>query len=228
MMTMFTFILADAHLEPIPRKLWRHPSVRTWSKFRNKHPSKMILDQTLFYSAVRSDPELRERGRVDILHRALLTIIDSELCRSGHIRSIIIHTIRNETYIVNPKTRPPRHYFRFLGLMEKLLAEGIIASPDGKILITKGENIETIIKQRLEYIIGLSRRGNRVDLEEYIKEKTHTYSTIAFVVGAFPTGYFTEQTQQIIDDLISIGEKTYTTSYVLCKIITTCERILQV
>ena len=224
---MFVFILADAHLEPIPKKLWRHPSVKKWSKIRGKHPSNMVLDQTLFYSAIKNDPKLRNHGRVDILHRALLTILDSELCKSRKVHSIIIHTINNETYIVDPQTRLPRHYFRFLGLMEKLLAEGIIISADGKILIKREQNIKTAIRhEKIEYIIGLSRRGNKVNLMTYIKEKTATYNTLAFVVGAFPTGYFTKQIQEILDDLISIGEKTYTTSYTLCKIITTCEQIL--
>jgi len=222
---MFMFILADAHLELIPKKLWRHPSIRKWSKIRKKKPSQLILDQTLYYSAIRGDAELRKRGRVDILHRALLTILDSKLCMDGKIIGILIHTINNEVYFVDPKTRLPRHYFRFLGLMEKLLVEKSICA-DEETLIRKCSSLtEELEKNNIGYVVGLSRRGREENLQDYIQRTLQRHSKIAFVVGAFPEGYFSEEIQRHIDDIISLGKESYTTSYVLCKIINHCEQI---
>jgi len=187
----------------------------------------MILDQTLFYPAIKKIGNLRNRGRVDILHRALLTILDSSLSTNKLLLGVAVHTINNDIYMVAPHTRLPRHYFRFLGLMEKLLESGVIRTPEGEPLIWREKNIRACLENNnIEYVIGFSRRGSLVDLEEYLIVKTDEYSRIGLVFGAFPKGFFSPPVQEIIDDLISIDSKPHTTSYTLCRVIITLEHIL--
>ena len=201
---MLVFILADAHLELIPRRLWKHPSVKKWCRVRGRKPWELMLDQTLIFSAIKNDEELRDRGRVDILHRALLLILDSSLCARGIISDIVVHTKRGNVYSIHPDTRLPRHYFRFLGLMEKLLVEGAIFA-SGKKLIAKCSNLREVLeKNNVKYVIGLSRRGRREKLEDYLRVKLKQYKRIAFVVGAFPSGYFSDDVEEIIDDKKSL------------------------
>jgi len=222
---VFVFLLADAHLEHVPEALRGHRSVVKWARIRRKKPQDLLFDSTLLYSITKKRRNLIERGRPDILHRALLTILDSELCKLGVVRGIIIHTVLGEIYCVNPRTRLPRHYFRFLGLMEKLLNEGVILT-GGRRLIWRVRGLEEALKTcNVDYVIGLSRRGRSVDVRRYVEEKLR-YGTVCFVVGVFPRGFFSETIRRILDDLISLGPRPYSSSYVLCRLICTCEDIV--
>lgn len=58
--------------------------------------------------------------RPDITHQCLLTLLDSPLNRAGRLQ-VYIHTFKNVLIEVNPKTRIPRTYNRFAGLMVQLL-----------------------------------------------------------------------------------------------------------
>src|SRR5579871_4232306 len=58
--------------------------------------------------------------RPDITHQCLLTLLDSPLSKAGRLQ-IYIHTHKNVLVQVNPKTRLPRTYQRFAGLMVQLL-----------------------------------------------------------------------------------------------------------
>merc|ERR1712129_418309 len=57
--------------------------------------------------------------RPDIVHQALLTLLDSPLNKAGKLK-IFIHTQKNVLIDVNPKLRIPRTYRRFAGLMVQL------------------------------------------------------------------------------------------------------------
>lgn len=223
---MIVFILANSPLELIPRQMWHHPAIRKWAKIRNKKPSEMILDASLHFSAIRDHGLDRNRGRLDILHRALLTILDTDLCKEGLISEIVIHTINKKVYSINPQTRLPRHYFRFIGLMEKLLLEGEIQASNIRLIFQRKNLEETLKNNNVAYTIGFSRRGKQVILDHYFKQVISRNKNIAIVVGAFAHGFFSDDILQIIDNLISIGKRSYTTSYVLCKIINSLERIL--
>ncbi len=223
---MIVFILANAPLELIPRPMWTHPAIKKWAKIRNKKPNEMILDSSFHFSAIRDYGLDKNRGRLDILHRALLTILDTDLCSEGLISDIVIHTINNKVYSINSQTRLPRHYFRFIGLMEKLLTHGEIRT-NNTTLITQRKNLKEVLKNNnVTHTVGLSRRGQRIVLDEYLEKVISKNKNIAIIVGAFAHGFFNGDILQIIDKLISIGKKPYTTSYVLCKIITTLEKIL--
>jgi len=59
-------------------------------------------------------------ARPDITHQCLLTLLDSPLNKAGLLQ-VYIHTKKNVLIEVNPKTRIPRTFKRFSGLMVQLL-----------------------------------------------------------------------------------------------------------
>ena len=56
--------------------------------------------------------------RPDITHQCLLTLLDSPLNKAGLLQ-LYIHTTKNVLIEVNPRTRIPRTFKRFCGLMGK-------------------------------------------------------------------------------------------------------------
>lgn len=229
------FILADSSLELIPQELHNDPLIRRYALSRNKRPSELILDATYHYKAINNSnlPEKNKRGRPDILHRALLTIFDSQLVFDIK-PDIYVHTINGEIIWIHPDTRLPRHYNRFVGLMEKLLLERIISAKNGNILLkVTSMNLNDLIAQYSPCtVIGFSRRGrliNKFDLfikEVIRKALNRNDKAIVNVVGCFPKGHFSKEIMKIIDDLIAISRRSLTTSYTLCKIINSYERAL--
>jgi rRNA small subunit pseudouridine methyltransferase Nep1 len=57
--------------------------------------------------------------RPDITHQCLLTLLDSPLNKAGLLQ-VYIHTVKNVLIEVNPRTRIPRTFKRFCGLMGKM------------------------------------------------------------------------------------------------------------
>lgn len=210
------FILADASLELAPEWMLKGLKVK-----------RRILDVFWFKDKILKMPDNEKRGRPDIVHRALLLLQDSLLNKRGYLR-VYIHTITGDIIEVLPETRPPRHYLRFLGLMEQLLIKGKVPP--------QGEPLMRVINVRLRdiinkynpcIVIGFSRRGKRVNLLEYLSSIASMYENVVNIVGAFPKGFFSSDVTDVIDELISIAEESLSAPYVVSKIISTYEFILQ-
>lgn len=229
MKTKFIFILANASLELIPKTLWRDKPIKRWARFRKKRPGELVLDSTLHSPSIKKLSSSRDRGRPDILHRALLIITDSILNKEGLVDSIIIHTIGGEVFWVNPIIRPPRHYIRFLGLMEKLLREGTIVTSNGAILIKKIDSLESYLRERDGiFLIALSRDGEKMKITDILPTLLEdTYSRIAIAVGALPHGGLPKLIIKNADLKLSLGDYNLSTTYVLCRIISRIENYLE-
>ena len=74
--------------------------------------------------------------RPDIVHQEIMAVLDSPLNKSGKCR-LLVHTEKNVLFEVNPKTRIPRTFKRFSGLMVQLLHRLKIRSADGKDTLLK-------------------------------------------------------------------------------------------
>ena len=57
--------------------------------------------------------------RPDIIHQELMAVLDSPLNKANRVR-VYVHTEKNVLIEVNPKTRVPRTFKRFAGLMGRL------------------------------------------------------------------------------------------------------------
>ena len=56
--------------------------------------------------------------RPDIVHQALMTLLDSPLNKTGHLQ-VYVHTTKNVLIEISPHIRIPRTFRRFCGLMGK-------------------------------------------------------------------------------------------------------------
>lgn len=98
--------------------------------------------------------------RPDITHQTLLTLLDSPLNKAGHL-AIFIHTQKNVLIEVNPKTRIPRTFTRFAGLIVQLLHKLSIKSTIGEeILLNVIKNPITDHLPTPSLKIGLSQQGS--------------------------------------------------------------------
>ncbi|KAF8023843.1 hypothetical protein BT93_F1122 [Corymbia citriodora subsp. variegata] len=59
--------------------------------------------------------------RPDIVHQALLSILDSPLNKAGKVRAVYVRTEKGVLFEVKPHVRIPRTYKRFSGIMLQLL-----------------------------------------------------------------------------------------------------------
>ncbi|GAB5366378.1 hypothetical protein AAMO2058_001138500 [Amorphochlora amoebiformis] len=75
-------------------------------------------DHQQYLSKHKEDPSLY---RPDIVHQALMAILDSPLNKAGKIKGVYIHTTDNYIVFVSPSARIPRMFKRFCGLIVEVL-----------------------------------------------------------------------------------------------------------
>lgn len=131
--------------------------------------------------------------RPDIVHQALMTLLDSPLNKAGKLK-VYIHTQKNVLIDVNPKLRVPRTYKRFAGLMVQLLYQFRIKAKNSN------EKLLRVVKNPITRwlppdarIIGTSKTGKLVDVHQWIPEcyvdKTFKKGVpVVMVFGAHPHG----------------------------------------
>ncbi len=216
---MLHLVLAEASLEKVPLSLFNHPQVVSYCRKRKIKPKEAILDTSYHFEAVKKLPFKHKRGRPDIVHFFLLLTQDSLVNKVGKLRTYI-HTLNNEVIYVNPGTRPPKHYDRFLGLMQQLFKEGQVPPKKEALFLIKKKNLADLKKEiNPDITIGLSRKGKVINPFKYFG-KINKEKSVAVIVGGFPHGNFCSETLEVIDQLFSLGNyplQTWTvTSLVLC------------
>lgn len=219
---MLTLILADSELELIPQRIWGHPAVAAYSKRRKKKPGMCLLDATYHHSAMKALPEGERRGRPDIVHFFLLLALDSIANQEGTLR-VAVHTRNDEIIEINPETRLPKHYDRFVGLMEALYDSGAVPGRKNPLLslrygLTLKDYIDEIRKD--EEIIALSPTGDRVQLGKIFGKK----GDYIVIIGGFPEGDYRSPVYEIADRSISISERILKVWTVVAEVIADWER----
>jgi rRNA small subunit pseudouridine methyltransferase Nep1 len=190
--------------------------VKSYSKKRGKKVSKILLDDNYHHSAIRqrfphSDEELR-RGRPDIVHLNMVYVLDSIANQDGKVR-LYIHTRNDVAITVNPAMRVPKSFPRFVGIIEKLLWEGIIKTEEGEVLlecekgVTLGKLLGTL---KADKVVGLSPDGEKGDLSKHIQ------GDVSVVVGGFSKGDFLSKFEP--DLWISVYGKELTSWAVVAEI----------
>ncbi|KAK4783852.1 hypothetical protein SAY86_018220 [Trapa natans] len=141
--------------------------------------------------------------RPDIIHQALLSILDSPLNKAGKVRAVYVKTERGVLFEVKPHVRIPRTYKRFSGIMLQLLQKLSINAAG------KREKLLRVIKNPVtQYLpinskrIGFSHSSMKVvEMQDYVASISDD-TTLVFVVGAMAHGKIeTDYT----DDFISIS-----------------------
>ena len=225
--TPLTLILAEAALELIPREIWHHHVIRTHAKKRHKKPWEMLLDISLHYFAMLNLPERHKRGRPDIVHVCLLNALSSPLNKAGLLRTVV-HTIDNRAIFIDPQTRIPRNYNRFVGLMEQLLTQGKVPPDSDKPLMTwKRLELRDLLRELgIEIAILLDERGVRMRLRELgdlIAKTIRSQVPTAVMVGAFPHGEFRRETIECATYIVSLYNEVLDAWAIVSRVLTAVE-----
>eukprot|EP01018_Ginkgo_biloba_P030889 Gb_28126 [translate_table: standard] len=142
--------------------------------------------------------------RPDIIHQALLAVLDSPLNKAGRLNAIYVQTEKNVLIQVNPHVRLPRTIKRFCGLMVQLLQKLSIRATNGPDkLLRVIKNPVTMHLPNAGCRIGLSHSASKVvQLHDYVAAASDK-TPLIFVVGAMAHGKINAD---YIDDFISVSE----------------------
>jgi len=219
-------VLGEAGIELVPRKLWSHRAIKSYAQRRDKRPSEVLLDISYHYSAMKKLRDWRKRGRPDIVHLCLLEALESPLNKRGMLE-VYVHTYDNKVIYINPNVRLPRHYLRFVGLMEQLLLKGRVPPRvDEPLLKVERYGVEELMsKLNPSKTFLLDESGKRVRVMELARQLLSEERPV-LVIGAFQSGDFSERVKGFADEVISIYEDPLTAWTVVSRTITAVEILL--
>ena len=219
---MLTIIIADAELETIPAEMRDDYSIRKIAGERKKKVDGIILDSNYMHSAIdRYFPgQSNRRGRPDIIHIFLLVAMDSILNRMGNLR-VRIHT-RNDLVIdISPDTRLPRAYNRFIGLFEKLFAEGEIVVDGKKLLQVQKGTLNAAIDRPAERVLAMAPDAVIKPIDSVISGP----EDMTVIIGGFSEGNYRSNMDQF--KKASIFNEELTIWSVGMEVLTQYERVLR-
>lgn len=194
---MLTILLVDSELETIPMEMLNDPAVRKLANTKKKKAQMMLLDSNFLHTSIdRYYPGMStRRGRPDLFHTFLNVVNESILNRMGHLR-IFIHTRNNKVITINPETRVPKSYNRFVGLIEDLFLKGEIKAESKSLL--KIENLtaqEAISRYSKGRTVVMWPGGDYVSTDSVVSQPDTT-----IIMGGFAEGDY-------ISDLSSVSER---------------------
>jgi rRNA small subunit pseudouridine methyltransferase Nep1 len=213
----FKFLIAEASLELIPEEIINHPAVISDASKRAKDPSKIILDRAKHHFAMLKLQNSTKRGRPDIVH-SLLLVHQYSLLAQNNLSKIYIHTLEDKIIEVNNKTRIPKNYNNFIGLIEQLYEKGLIISENEELLKLRDMSLKEFI-QGNNWIV-FHEKGDKISLNNLanlLEEKI-------IIIGGFPHGDFeNEWILKEAEKVIRIGDKVLDSFQILFRIITILE-----
>ena len=198
-----SFVLAESALELVPKEVQRGPAVASDSRRREVDASRILLDRSLHHSAMTRLKDSEKRGRPDLVHEALLSVTGTPLYLGGFVK-VYVHTNQDVVLELAEKTRIPKSYFRFRGLVEKLLSE----RADEELVKTYDAGIRELLRKVISpgRTFGLSVQGSQTRLEDLAKAVVAARNPCV-VVGGFPHGHFSPETLALVDELVRIHER---------------------
>jgi rRNA small subunit pseudouridine methyltransferase Nep1 len=222
MTRQYFFVLADAELELIPKEILGERCVLNNARARGKAPEKMLLDASHHHPAFGRLKESDRRGRPDIAHFFLMLCLDSDLSFEGRLRAFV-HTRNNDVIAVNPETRLPPNYPRFVGLIETLYEKQVVPSAENALLeLRHGVTLDTLVNAlKPDAVVVMDTAGERTDLlaQKMIEVEGERF---AVIIGGFAKGTFRSDLSKLKPRRYSLGDrmmKVWTvTAKVLCSI----------
>ncbi len=214
------FVLAESALELVPKELWKSPAVMSDSRRRGVDPSRILLDRSFHHSAMNRLNDSEKRGRPDLVHEAMLSVTGTPLFLDGSVR-LFVHTNTDLVLEVAEKTRIPKSYFRFRGLMEKLLWE---RSDDELVKVYPG-TMRELVRRKIspDAVFGLSVQGRQTSLGE-LAEKVRESKNPCVLVGGFPRGHFSQETLSLADELVRIHARPLEAHVVAARVVYEVEK----
>lgn len=128
-------------------------------------------------------------ARPDISHSCLMMLLDSPLNKAGMLQ-VYMHTKSNILIEINPKTRIPRTFKRYSGLMVQLLHKLSVHATNGP------EKLMSVIKNPVTqyFPVGVKKVGTSVKakslvkIDEFVEDSFKDDDTAVFVIGAMAHG----------------------------------------
>jgi len=200
---MLIFILAESSLETIPPELRQYKAIKQQAIKRRKRPGELLLDASRHYYYMKKLENVEKRGRPDIVHITLLNILGTPLNKEGLLQTYV-HTINDKVLYIDPKTRPPKNYNRFVGLMEQLFAKRKVPPRGPPLIKLRTKTLEELLKEINPTVTAIfTEKGEPVELMQLMKELSQ-HEKLAVIVGGFPHGTFKEKHIQLADFKVSI------------------------
>jgi len=214
-------IIADSELELIPPEIVNERAILNNARARGKAPEKILLDASHHHPAFGKLPESERRGRPDLVHFFLMLCLDSDLSAAGNL-TVFVHTRNNDVIAVNPLTRLPPHYVRFVGLIESLYEQRVVPSKENPLLeLRKDVPLETLVKAlKPDEVVVMTASGEQVPLDE--KLASLKAERVVVILGGFPKGDFRSDLSKLNPVKVSLGSRMMrvwtVASKVLCAI----------
>ena len=216
---MLNFVLAEAALELVPKEIWSHPAVVGDAKRRGKKPGEMLLDRSFHHAAMAKLRDSEKRGRPDLVHVTLLNVTGTPLYLEGKVK-VCVHMNPGDVIVVAERTRIPKNYLRFRGLIEKCLIE---RPADGLLSLHELTFSGLLKERRPDKTFGLTVRGRQVDLEDLGREVVAARNP-AVVVGGFPHGHFSGEVEKALDETVRIDPRPLEAHVVAARVVYEVER----
>ena len=219
---MLSLVFAESALELVPREAWRHPAVVSDSRRRGVEAGEMLLDRSFHHAAMARLRDSEKRGRPDLVHVALLSVTGTPLYLEGGAR-VFVHTYDDVVIEVAPRTRIPKSYLRFRGLLEKALVGG-----GDRLLKVKQRSLPDLVKRGIapDMAVGLSVQGRSMGLED-LAGRLMSADRPCVIVGGFPHGHFTPETLAVVDELVRIHEMPLEAHVVTSRLLYEFERAVE-
>ncbi|SBT74912.1 ribosomal RNA small subunit methyltransferase NEP1, putative [Plasmodium malariae] len=184
-------VLEGAHLQLIESKRYIYELTNN-----NKHRQILLKEK--------KDENIKNY-RPDILHQCLIHLLESPLNKYGMLQ-IYVKTHDNQLFYISPHLKIPKTYNQFEALMVTFLRKYKIKANENRMYLLK------IIKNDYNNIlpvngkkIGLSMKGKKVNLADYVQNFEKEDTPITFFIGA--VAYSNPVIKlEILDETISISE----------------------
>ncbi len=156
------------------------------------------MDVNYMRDVVQKLPDANRRGRPDIVHYFLLNVLESPAGKEGLV-DVYVHTYDGKMFYVEPETRIPRAYSRFIGVMSQVLR----GEDTPKIHPLPKSPHDVVAEKKREgfAIIGLDEDGELARPEDVLNRDS------LVIVGGFQRGDF--RGAYSAERWIKIGPRVY-------------------
>ncbi len=212
-------VLAESALELVPIELRNDPSVISDAKRRGLDASRILLDRSFHHRAMLRLKDGLKRGRPDLVHVSLLSITGTPLYSEGDVK-VYVHTYNSEVLELQERTRIPKSYFRFRGLVEQALTD----RPRSGLLRVRESSFERLVKEiGSDSVIGLSTQGRKTSMDE-LSAMIGAARKPCVVIGGFAQGHFSPKALEAMDELVRIHDKPLEAHVVAARVLYEVEK----
>lgn len=220
---LLNFVLAESALELVPKEISGSPAVVSDSKRRSMKASEILLDRSFHHTAMSRLKDSEKRGRPDLVHVALLSVTGTPLYLDGRVR-VFVQTYPGLVLELAEKTRIPKNYLRFRGLMEKALVE----RPREGLVKTYSAGVDELLRRKLgcDLVLGLSVQGRKNSAEE-VANRVESAKNPCVIVGGFPHGHFSKEVLASVDELDRIDSRPLEAHVVASRVVYEIEKTVR-